>query len=271
MNLLETHPCQGGATAGYMRAGWTVTAVDISAKHAKYNPAETFVVADAADYIREHGHKFDAIHASPPCQYYSRGNAVARKAAREANGGEWPEEVNGWPRSIPQIREALESTGRPYVIENVQDAAWDMRDPIRICGCMFGMSVRDFSCNAPGEHDGTCDTENGVIIHLQRPRMIETNWPLAVPRRCEGEGRPRWEHPSHEWVAGAYGGSRRDKYEARYIRNGGYVPPDKDVVKRLLGVEHDMTWEGLFECIPPAYSEWIGTQLADYLETEVAA
>jgi hypothetical protein len=45
--LLETHACQGGATAGYIRAGWDVTVVDIDARHAKYNPAE-LVIADAA-------------------------------------------------------------------------------------------------------------------------------------------------------------------------------------------------------------------------------
>jgi hypothetical protein len=39
------------------------------------------------------------------------------------------------------------------------------------------------------------------------------------------------------------------------------VPPDKDVVKALLGVEHDMTWNGLFECLPPAYTEFIGSRL----------
>ena len=56
-----------------------------------------------------------------------------------------------------------------------------------------------------------------------------------------------------------------------YVRKGGYVPPNKDVVKALLGVEHDMTWNGLFECIPPAYAEHIGRQLIAHLEQERAA
>lgn len=258
--LLETHPCQGGATAGYIRAGWDVTAVDIAKNHAKYNPAPTFVIADAVTYIREHGHEYDAGHSSPPCQWYTRGNAKDR-----ASG------VSKWERSIPEIRAAWDSVGIPYVIENVADAAWDMIEPTRLCGCMFDLSVRDFSCSDPGAHDGVCDTENGVLVHLQRARMFETNWPLAAPRRCEGEGRQRWEHPSQEWPAGSYGGARRDKYEARFIRKGGYVPPDKATVKALLGVEHDMTWNGLFECLPPAYAEHIGTQLLAHIGAEVAA
>lgn len=264
--LLETHPCQGGATAGYMRAGWHVTAVDSAAKHAKYNPAPTFIVGDAARYIREHGHEYDAIHASPPCQWYTRGNAERRGQATR------------WERTIPDIREALLSTGKPYVIENVRDAGWDMVDPVLLCGCMFDLSVRDYTCRAVTHEDriahitsGACDRTNGVTVHLERGRLFETNWGLTAPRRCEGEGRPRNNHPSHEWVAGAYGGARRDKYEARHIRKGGYVPADKALVKQLLGIEHDMTWEGLYECLPPVYTEHVGRQLIAHISGEVAA
>lgn len=250
--LLETHGCQGIGHAGYIRAGWDVTAVDINRNHAKYHPGE-LIISDAATYIRDHGHEYDAIHASPPCQWYTRGNAPRRGAESK------------WERSIPPIREALESTGRPYVLENVLDAGWDMLDPTLICGCMFDLS--------------TIDTD-GIRIHLQRPRLFETNWPLAVPKRCEGEGRARREHPSHEWVAGAYGGARRDKYEARYVRHGGYVPPEKSTVMALLGItaedrigaeKFEPTWDGLFECLPPAYTEWVGAELMAHLEREVAA
>jgi len=242
--LLETHGCQGGAHAGYARAGWDVTGVDIDKRHAKYYPGE-LIIADAATYIRDHGHEYDAIHTSPPCQWYTRGNAKGRATGNSK-----------WDRSIPPIREALQSTGRPYVIENVADAGWDMVNPTRLCGCMFNLFTLD---------------SDGLRIHLQRPRLFETNWALQAPRRCEGEGRPRWDHPSHEWVAGAYGGARRDKYEAKYVRKGGYVPPNKDVVKALLGVEHDMTWNGLFECIPPAYTTWVGANLLAHINAERAA
>jgi DNA (cytosine-5)-methyltransferase 1 len=236
VKLLETHPCQGGATAGYIRAGWDVTAVDIGKRHQKYSPAQTYVIADAATYIAEHGHEFDAIHVSPPCQWYTRGNASRRGTATK------------WERTIPPIREALLATGKPYVLENVKDAAWDMQDPATLCGCQFDLS--------------TIDTD-GIRIHLQRPRLFETNWPFLAPRPCD--------HSEHEWVAGAYGGARRDKYEAKYVRKGGYVPRSKDVVKALLGVEHDMTWEGLFECVPPAYTHYVGHQLRLWVASEVAA
>lgn len=236
MRLLETHGCQGGAHAGYVRARWNVTGVDINRAHARYYPGR-LLIADAAAFIRRWGHLFDAIHTSPPCQWYTRGNAKGRATGNSK-----------WHRSIPEIREALESTGRPYVIENVADAAWDMHDPVTLCGCMFDLS--------------TVDTD-GIRIHLKRERMFETNWGLTSPRPCN--------HDGIEWWAGAYGGARRDKYEAKYVRKGGYVPPSKDVVKALLGVEHDMTWNGLFECLPPAYTEWVGTQLAAHVTQERAA
>lgn len=224
--LLELHGCEGGATAGYQRDGWHVTAVDTDRNRLRYNPADVTVVADAIEYVREHAHEYDAVHGSPPCQWYTRGNAPRRG------------QESRWERTIPAVREAFEATGKPYVIENVKDAAWDLREPVTLCGCMFDLS--------------TIDTD-GVRIHLRRPRLFETSFPLAAPRACD--------HNWQEWVAGAYGGARRDKYEARYVRKGGYVPPDKDVVKALLGVEHDMTWNGLYECLPPAYTQHIGAAL----------
>src|SRR5690606_9064256 len=120
----------------------------------------------------------------------------------------------------------------------------EMVAPVPLCGCMFNLS--------------TSDTD-GIRIHLQRLRLFETGgFTLKPPRPCD--------HSAHEWVAGAYGGARRDRYEAKYVRKGGYVPPEKDVVKALLGIEHDMTWGGLFESLPPAYTEWIGTQLLAHQE-----
>lgn len=232
MRLLDLFCCEGGAGVGYARAGWDVTGVDMDANRAKRYPFEVHI-GDALAFVRDHGHKYDAIHASPPCQGYTRGNA-----GRETS----------WPKLIPEVREALEATGLPYVIENVKDAGPEMLDPVALCGCMFDLS--------------TIDTD-GVRIHLQRLRLFEANWGLTAPRPCD--------HSTHEWVAGSYGGARRDKYEAKYIRKGGYVPPDKGVVKALLGIEHDMTWNGLFECIPPAFTEHIGAQLLAHLDTAAAA
>ena len=241
MIVLDTFACEGGATVGYQRAGATVYAVDNDANRLARNPAQHKLLGDVLEVLvrlyRGEAIVFDdgailtadmvdLLHMSPPCQFYSRGNAGR---------------VTEWPRLIGVCRELARILGIPYVIENVKDAAWDMVDPVALCGCMFDLS--------------TIDTD-GVRIHLQRLRLFETGgFTLEPPRPCD--------HTTHEWVAGAYGGARRDKYEAKYVRKGGYVPPEKDVVKALLGIDHDMTWGGLFECLPPAYTEWIGNQLLE--------
>jgi DNA (cytosine-5)-methyltransferase 1 len=253
--LLDLFACEGGASVGYARAGWDVLAVDMDANRLKRNP-HAWHTADAFDILeRQPERLFDAIHASPPCQGYTRGNAG---------------KVTKWPKLIPHVREALEATGLPYVIENVKDAGPEMVDPVALCGCMFDLSVRDYSCTADNPQDSrthrlawACNTDDGVEVHLQRLRLFESNWDMAAPKPCD--------HRNHHWVAGAYGGARRDKYEAKFIRKGGYVPPDKATVMALLGVEHDMTWNGLFECLPPAFTEHVGTQLLAHVEGRVAA
>lgn len=248
--ILDLFCCEGGAGVGYNRAGFAVYGVDMEKRFTKRYPFPIFI-GDALEVLRTliYGggvefrapdgtvetlflSDFDAIHASPPCQAYTRGNAGR---------------VTNWPKLIEPVRELLLETGLPYVIENVKDAGPELLDPIGLCGCMFDLS--------------TLDTD-GIKIHLQRLRLFESNVEVSAPRQCN--------HDAHEWVAGAYGGARRDKYEAKYVRKGGYVPADKDVVKALLGVRHDMTWNGLFESIPPAYSEHLGKQIINALEADNA-
>ena len=70
MRLLDAFCGAGGAAVGYHRAGFhEIVGVDI-----KPQPRYpfTFVPGDALEYIKAHGHEFDAIHASPPCQRYTR-------------------------------------------------------------------------------------------------------------------------------------------------------------------------------------------------------
>jgi DNA (cytosine-5)-methyltransferase 1 len=103
---------------GYHRAGFDVVGVDI--KPQPRYPFE-FVQADAMTYPSD---GFDAQHASPPCQDYSR-------AMRHFSSGQ--------PRLIDPVRRLLDAAGLPWVIENVPGAP--MRVDLKLCGCMFGLGV----------------------------------------------------------------------------------------------------------------------------------
>lgn len=123
--LLDLFSCAGGAAMGYHRAGFEVVGVDIEPQP-RY-PFEHYV-ADALTFLAEHGHEFDAVHASPPCQTFT---AYKRKGHGVGEG---------YLNLIPQTREALRFLGRPYVIENVPGAP--LVDPMTLCGSSFGLDVR---------------------------------------------------------------------------------------------------------------------------------
>lgn len=106
---------------GYALAGFEVVGVDIDPQP-RY-PFE-FHQADAMDFVASHGHEFDAIHASPPCQAYSETLRIRG---------------NDHPGLIPPTRRALKAAGAPWVIENVPGSP--LIDPIELCGAMFGLKT----------------------------------------------------------------------------------------------------------------------------------
>ena len=112
---------------GYSRAGFDVTGVD-NRPQPRYPFA--FIQADALEYVAAHGHKYDVIHASPPCQAYVRSGMVAKDGRH--------------PDLLGPMRAALHDNGRPWVIENVPGAP--MRTDVILCGSMFGLAIRRHRC-----------------------------------------------------------------------------------------------------------------------------
>jgi DNA (cytosine-5)-methyltransferase 1 len=76
LRLLDAFCCAGGASMGYHRAGFEVEGNDI-APHPRY--PFRFHQGDAVEFIKEHGHEYDAIAASPPCQAYTNGTEASRR------------------------------------------------------------------------------------------------------------------------------------------------------------------------------------------------
>lgn len=122
MRLLDLYCGGGGAARGYDWAGFDVTGVDL---YPQRNFPFKFIQADALDYLWNHGHEYDLIHASPVCKDYS----VLRVAAGE--------HYKGHDRSIPEVRRYLQAVGKPYVIENVVGARRELIAPVMLCGSMF--------------------------------------------------------------------------------------------------------------------------------------
>lgn len=134
--ILDLFCGAGGASVGYHRAGFEVHGVDIAPQP---NYPFPFVQRDALQFLAESvalDERYDAIHASPPCQAHS---VLQKQNKRD------------YPDFVPQIRAALQAAGLPYVIENVEGAP--LVGAITLCGAMFaGLRVlrhRLFECSFP--------------------------------------------------------------------------------------------------------------------------
>lgn len=233
--MLEVCAGEGGSTLGLMRAGWNVIAVDDNPNRLARNPAQEKWCGDAFEAFERFRGRFVATWGGWPCQGYSAGTRALRAA-----GG-----ASKHKRLIAAGREAQQSLGVPYVIENVAGAKPELINPIMLCGRQFGLTATD---------------DDGTPLVMDRHRYFESSVFLMAP-----------PHPPHDktvQVAGAYGGARRDKDEARNERHGGYVP-SAAVQAELLGVDW-MTEQGQYLCIPPVYAEFIGEQLLAHV-SEVAA
>jgi DNA (cytosine-5)-methyltransferase 1 len=207
---------------GLHRAGFDVVGVDI-------NPQPrypfTFHQADALTFPLD---GFDFIWASPPCQGYT--------AMRHAPG------AKGAPLMIDAVRERM-PTCTPWVIENVEDASWALRNPVTLCGSMFGLGAQG------------CRT--------QRHRLFEVgNFVLSQPD-CEHDERP---------VIGVYGGHARKRSAraggrgTRDVWVGGHVA----AAREALGIDW-MTLSEMSEAIPPAYAEYIGRAAIEAIVSARAA
>lgn len=140
-------------------------------------------------------------------------------------------------RMIDTVRQALIETGLPYVIENVEGARRDLIDPVRLCGSSFGLDLR-------------------------RHRYFEANWDL-VGKPCD-----------HAWQT-----PRFRSLDMKMVRAGrlasvvgvhGHLnyAGERELRQRAMGIDW-MTDHELAEAIPPAYTEWIGTQLLAHVTGSV--
>lgn len=206
---------------GYHRAGFTeIVGVDIEPQP-RYPFA--FVQADALEYLANHGHEFDVIHASPPCQVHSVLSHLAGKHHLDL---------------IPDTRRVLKQTGKLYIIENVPGAP--LINPFTLCGTGFGLKTQDGA-------------------RLKRHRLFETNFDILLVPPCAHQGRTigvfgdkardTAEEKRH------YGKSK----ETRGQPPDSILFSLEDA-RCAMGIDW-MNFKELAQAIPPAYTEWIGQRI----------
>lgn len=236
--LLDLFCGAGGCSKGYADAGFFCIGVDIAPQ--KRYCGDEFYQEDALIVLdllltggAWHGYRlqdFAVIHASPPCQGYSRSRGIAGiYGAKE------------YPLLIDEVRRRLEISGIIWIIENVEGS--DLPDAIELCGSMFGLAVRRHrwfsSCTllfAPGpcQHLDYCIN--------------------PVGNRIRGYG----ALASNILYKDAKGTMRK--------REGYLTIKDGQIA---MGIDWMSTRE-LCQAIPPAYTRWIGFQLRDVLASQEA-
>lgn len=213
MRALDLFCGVGGTGEGLRRAGFEVTGVDTADMGDVY--PNRFVRTDAIEYTLEYGHVYDVIVAGPPCQH-----DCTLTAGTNAGRFEYPD-------LLEKTRRALQTTGRPFVIEQPPGRATKrMRVDLKLCGEMFGL---------------------GVIRHR--------NFEVDGVEVCTPA------HPVHRGrVAGMRHGTwYTGPYFAVYGEGGG-----KGTVaqwQQAMGIDWSSQRRHLAEAIPPAYGEYLGRQI----------
>ena len=205
----------GGAGHGYQLAGFHVVGFDTKPQPRYPGCSVRFDVMHAPLT------GFDAYHASPPCVDHIR----SRTTGQPRNG-------TGW--LLAAVRERLQATGRPWVIENVPGAP--LRADYVLCGCMYGLTDGD--------------------LMLRRERWFETSWGgYALRASCVHD-----RQAVSVIRQGAYRMTARPEHGRRYI--------DTATSSRLMGIGW-MTKHELGDAVPPAYTADLGRDLMDRVNGDV--
>lgn len=232
IRILDLFCGAGGCSVGYHRAftaaGYDVEITGVDIAPQKHYPYR-FIQADAMTFPLTPG-KWDFVHASCPCQEFS--------VSRFLRDAVHPHATK-WAKLLTPTYERLRSyVGVPWVIENVEPAP--MPESVVLCGSMFGLPLR-------------------------RHRRFSSNALLFAPRAC-------LHTPGFVNVIGGktrgYGDMRTTQlYQAG---NGSMRRREKCLPKRIgqnaMGIDW-MTLDEMSEAIPPVFTEFIGRQIVNVIES----
>lgn len=138
--------------------------------------------------------------------------------------------ADAWPRLIEPVRDMLVQSSLPYVIENVEGAP--LHHPVMLCGTMF------------------------KGLRVIRHRLFEVNFPVLTPKHGK--------HPKvHTFdKRKSHYGKTNDMRDFVQVTGGGNCT----IAAARDAMQIDWMTKGeLNEAIPPAYTQFIGAQLIEYL------
>ena len=166
--------------------------------------------------------KFDFIWASPPCQAFTSGT-------RE-----------GHPNLIPQTRNILIGSKKPYCIENVPGAP--IRKDLMLCGNMFGIEtyrhrhfeISGFRCEQPIHKKHIKSTAKGEMFCIVGSSPVMPG--------CFGDRDKRKE--------------LRKNLSLIVKNRGGPLKLYQDI----MGINWTDNAKNIAEAVPPVYSEYIGKE-----------
>ncbi len=154
MRILDLFCGAGGAAMGYARAFRDAEIVGVDLAPQPRYPF-SFMQDDAMEWLTDPSLlvQFDLIHASPPCQRFSK---ITKRWGTESEH----------PDLVAATRDALVASGVPWVIENVEGAP--LINPTMLCGSMFGLGVRRhrlFETSHPLPQAPACrHREQGLVV-----------------------------------------------------------------------------------------------------------
>lgn len=243
--LLDLYCGAGGAAVGYNRAGFEVVGVDINPQP---NYPFEFIQSDVFNLDESFLDEFDSIHASPPCQAYSKACNIHRKAGKE------------YPDLIPSTRKILKDSERPYIIENVTRKT--LIKPLMLCGTMFNLRVLRHRLFEIGNTDAWIYPPCGC----RHNGHIATNDYVCVVDGATIWGNHRLSSEEKQASKKQYNEYLKNRYFRVVGRGGGIHGSARfDDWCDAMGIDWMTHYKtitknrrDLTQAIPPAYTEWIG-------------
>jgi DNA (cytosine-5)-methyltransferase 1 len=126
MRILDLFCGAGIGAYGYMIPGSHVTGIDESDFSVVY-PGSHFIRKDALSMTYGNLESYHFIHASPPCQAYSKVTPKKYRANHQ--------------RLVAATHTMLYASGKPYAIENVEGSSAELKPNVIMYGNYFGLPI----------------------------------------------------------------------------------------------------------------------------------